>query len=143
MNKMIIILTVFIAACTSQVQTDKERNENSNNREITATEVQLNNGQKWKADETTKQNVAALVSIISDSSYANASKKGELSDAMQRKVNTLVSQCSMKGADHDALHVWLETIVKDMKDLKRGDNQYSAAYSVLKKDIANFYEFFE
>ena len=143
MKKLIIILTVAIAACNSQVKTDKHGNENSNERDNTATAVQLNNGSKWKADEATKRNVAALVQVVSDSSYADITKRREMSAKVQSKVDTLINQCRMKGAEHDALHVWLEKVLMDMKALKEGHDEYREVYTALKKDIESFYNFFE
>ena len=143
MKKLLIILTVAISACTSQVKTDKQDNKNSNEQDHTSTELRLNNGNKWKADEATKRNVSAMVHVVNNSSYAEAANRRELSVEMQSKVDSLINQCKMKGADHDALHVWLERVLKDLKELKEGDVEYSKAHAALKKDIESFYAFFE
>jgi len=50
----------------------------------------------------------------------------------------------MKGAEHDALHLWLEKVLKHVKELKEEEtDEYGAAYAALKKDVESFYDFFE
>jgi hypothetical protein len=50
----------------------------------------------------------------------------------------------MQGADHDALHVWLEQLLHDVDELKEGEaSGYDEAYAVLKKDAESFTELFE
>ena len=143
MKKLIIMLAVAITACTSQVITEKQGNKNSNERDNTPSAVQLNNGSKWKADETTKRNVAAMMRVFGDGNYADVAKKRELLVNMQSRIDTLINQCRMKGADHVALHAWLEKVLKDMKELKEGDDEHNEAPAALEKDIESFYAFFE
>src|SRR5687767_6755064 len=112
MKKVLIILTVVFAACTNHVKTDQHDNENLKQPNYTREILQLNNGNKWKADETTKMNVAAMMSIVNDSSFEDITKKAELLNYLQGKIDTLVKQCIMKGAEHDALHLWLENVLK-------------------------------
>ncbi len=142
MKKLSIILIVAITACTNSVKTDEQGNEKSSEQQHTAI-LELNNGRKWTADEATKNNVATMMLVVTDSNYADGAKRRELFDNIQSKIDTLINQCRMKGAEHDALHVWLGKVLKDMKELKKEDNQYSEAYAALKKDIENFYLFFE
>ena len=141
MKKLLILLTIAIAACNSQVKTEQKGNENANGN--TTTTVPLNKGNKWKADEATKKNVAGMVKVVNDSIYADATKRRQLYATLQSKIDTLVSQCRMQGAEHDALHVWLEKVLKDMKEMKKEDNEYREAYAALKRDIESFYGFFE
>ena len=81
--------------------------------------------------------------VVNDSSYADAAKRMQLYANLQSKIDRLVKQCSMNGAEHDALHVWLEKVMKDMKELKEENNNYSRVYAELKRDIERFNAFFE
>lgn len=143
MKKLIIILTIVITACNTQVSTKQEDKEFPTEKEHSESEVRLNKGSKWKADQATKENVAAMVKLVNDRSYMDAAKREELSAKLQSKIDTLIKQCRMQGPEHDALHVWLEKVLTDMKQLKDGENGYSAAYAALKKQIESFYLFFE
>ena len=143
MKKLLILLTVAFTACTSQVKTEKKGNENPNEQENTIMVIPLNNGNKWKADQATKKNVAAMVQVVNDGNYADATKRRQLYTNVQTKIDTLVKQCGMQGAEHEALHLWLEKVLKDMKKLKEEGTEYSEVHAALKKDIASFYAFFE
>ena len=143
MKKLFILLTVAFVACTSQVITEQQDNENKNETEHTDLAVPLNNGRKWKADEATKKNVAEMIHVVDDSVYADAAKRKQLYATLQTRVDTLVKQCSMQGAEHDALHGWLKKVLKDMKELKENDNEYNEVFADLKKDIESFNALFE
>jgi hypothetical protein len=142
MKKLLLSMIVVMAACTSDVKTEQSTNENPKEKEHSATAVPLNNVNKWKADQATRQHVADMIQVVNDSTYAEATKREQLYTTLQTKIDTLVKQCRMQGADHDALHVWLEKVIKDMKELKEEDD-YSANYAALKKDIMDFTNLFE
>ncbi len=90
----------------------------------------LNKGAKWKADASTNENVANLKSII-DQFKTNAHPEVKDYRAFQAKftdgIGKMVTECKMKGADHDALHVWLEPLMKDNKDMKALETKESLA----------------
>jgi len=142
MKQLLLILMVAFVSCTSRQGAEQQENKPENKDENTVVTVPLNSGAKWKADEATKKNVEAMVQIISDSAYGDAAKRKELYTNLRAKIDTLVKECSMKGAGHDALHVWLEKVLKDLKELK-DDDEYSEVFTALKKDVENFYQSFE
>lgn len=133
-----------LASCSSQQTAEKQESKVANESIETVATVPMNNGIKWKADEATKKNVAAMVQIVADTTYADASKRKLLYTNLQTKIDALVKECSMKGAEHDALHVWLEKVLKDLKEVKENDDdEYSEAYAILKEDVTSFYHTFE
>ena len=98
---------------------------------------------KWKADEATKKNVAAMMQIVADSTYTDAAKRVQLYTNLRARIDTLVQQCTMKGPEHDALHVWLEKVLEDLKELKVENPEHRKVYTTLKKDVGSFYQSFE
>jgi hypothetical protein len=143
MKQLLMVVLAAFVSCTNQQTADQPRNNTINNNEGKVATVPLNSGAKWKADEATMKNVAAMVQVVSDSTYEDAEKRKQLYTNLKAKTDTLVKECSMKGAEHDALHVWLEKVLEDLKKLKEEDGEYNEAYAALKKDIANFYQSFE
>ncbi len=93
----------------------------------------LNDGAKWKADASTNENVANLKSIINNFK-TNADPAVEDYHAFQASftdgLSKMVKECKMQGADHDALHVWLEPLMKDNKEMKDLDSKESLATSL-------------
>jgi hypothetical protein len=140
MKKVLILLLMLIAACNSP-QSPQPENKTVNHNEHAVATVPLNAGHKWKVDEATRKNVAAMVQIVNDTIYNNAGKRKEFAASMQSQIDTLVKECTMQGPAHDALHIWLEKVLKDVKDLKEDKNPQTSA--ALAKDVKSFYNFFE
>lgn len=143
MKQLLIIVLAAFVSCNNQQTAEQHGNKTASDKEDKVATVPSNSGAKWKADEATKKNVSAMVQVVSDSTYADAGKRKQLYATLKAKIDTLVKECSMKGAEHDALHVWLENVLEGLKELKEEDDEYSEAYAALKKDISNFYQSFE
>jgi len=75
MKQLLVILVLVITSCTSQQPAEQQESKTVNDKENTVAAMPLNNGTKWKADETTKENIAAMVQIVNDSTYQNAGKE--------------------------------------------------------------------
>lgn len=126
-----------------QQSAEQEKNKIAGDSENTIATISMDSEIKWKADEVTKKNVNAMMQVVNEPTYANAGKRLQLYTNLQATIDVLVKECGMKGADHDALHTWLEKVWKDLKELKQEDNEYKEAYATLKKDISTFYQSFE
>ena len=145
MNKILFILSFLLIACSNNKTKDnashKDQHEES---EVTSTSLKLNNGAKWKSDDATRKNVTAISKIINDSSSRDVNNQTQLVKLIQARIDTLVMQCKMKGPEHDALHVWLNQVLHNLKELKENsDGEYEKSYAALKKDVDGFYDFFE
>ena len=105
--------------------------------------LSLNNGAKWKTDVSTRSNINEMRQMLStvDSKSSNESLN-QLSANLEKQTNKLVSECTMKGPDHDALHVWLSDFQNDLRNFKGSDNK-QAQLSDLKTDIESFDQFFD
>jgi hypothetical protein len=149
MKKIPVIICLLLIACNNNAPQAIAENKGVHAKHDSATvnattDLQLNNGAKWKADEVTRKNVAAMVHVINDSDHFAKENKGEFVKQLQSRIDTLVGQCKMTGPDHDALHVWLEKVLQDLKEVKeKEDNEYAKAYAALKNDVESFYTFFE
>lgn len=81
-------------------------------------ELTLNNGAKWKSDSSTNFHAANLAQITaSQKSISNPTLEDHHNTAkkLEAEIGQLVSSCTMKGPDHDALHVWLEPLLGKVK----------------------------
>lgn len=146
MNKILGILTLLFIGCSNPAsQKDEVNKEKHESHPVNATkELQVNSGAKHRSDEATQKNVAAMVQIVNDSDNLGNENRAKLTHQLQARINTLVQQCKMIGPEHDALHTWLEKVLKDLKELmeEEGD-EYQKSYTTLKKDVESFYTFFE
>lgn len=104
----------------------------------------LNNGAKWKADSTTLMNVALLQQIVSDPKNGSLDNYSKMAEGLQAGLNKMVSECKMKGDDHEALHHWLEPLIEQTKELKSAASTEDARaiFSRIKKQINLFSQYF-
>jgi len=114
----------------------------------TNTELTLNNGNKWKADSTTNHNVVNLKTIADNfriKPFPSATDYQLVGGDLIAGVNTLIRDCKMSGPDHDALHHWLEPVLKEINDLKDSKDTTSAraTFESLDKRIDDYHKFFE
>lgn len=84
--------------------------------------LNLNNGERWVVDAPTAANYSNLKQIT-DRFVETDGRDLESYHAycmeMSEALNKLIQECRMEGADHDALHDWLEPVIKDVNDLKK------------------------
>lgn len=157
---LIVAMSVFLfSACNhgahdpahaddaSKVQTHQHDESADQHEETQVHELALNKGEKWKADENTRLQVAAL-SSLSDEFEKSADKGVEtyhrFADNAQAELQKLIKGCTMKGPDHDALHLWLEPVLADVKNIKNSENLEEAkiAATTLFSNVRKFNQFF-
>lgn len=83
--------------------------------------VSLKKDGKWNADASTNKNVDLLqakAAELNKQQHQTAADYHTVSAELQTGLNQLVKECKMKGADHDALHLWLEPLLVETKELK-------------------------
>jgi hypothetical protein len=152
---LIIVSTVFFACSNASTKdnsatatTVANTQAHDVSREAAhSTTLELNNGAKWQADETTTQHVKALQTQFS----AFAKQENEtvnsyqvLATNLQLELDQLVKDCNMSGADHDALHVWLLAVLKDVAALEKVRSVEQGKQSAAKTlaDIDTFDQYF-
>ncbi|MEO6406636.1 MAG: hypothetical protein ABIY51_00215 [Ferruginibacter sp.] len=119
----LLVVTGFLFGCDTKKDTATSKGqpviEDHKAIEENATGLVLNNGAKWKADSTTLLNVALLHHIISGAKKETLEDYLHTSTQLEAGLNKMVTECRIKGADHEALHHWLEPLIEETKELKR------------------------
>ncbi|HEY0676881.1 MAG TPA: hypothetical protein VGD17_01300 [Chitinophagaceae bacterium] len=146
MKKLIIYSAVlFLAACADPAgkhqSHDQEAAKEHSDHADHAGQLTLNNGKKWQLDQSTRENFAQISSMLSGS--AEGKDLNKLGTDLLNSTNELVSECRMKGPDHDALHIWLNDYMEDLKKLRDPAGDKNKAYTLLQEDIQTFGEYFE
>ena len=64
---------------------------------------------------------------------------------LQSGLNKMVAECKMKGADHDALHQWLEPLMERLNDLNKETSTDNAAANLneIDKHLKLFPQYFQ
>jgi len=112
------------------------------------TGLALNNGTKWKADSETNHNVANLRGIADDFKsrpVPSVSDYQKLSADLNTGLNKMIKECKMTGADHDALHIWLQPILEENAELKNSSDTEIAGtiFKSIDKRLDNYNNYFE
>ena len=82
-------------------------------------DVELNDGEKWKANPETISGVQNLQILISDFDQTeNSDSLSKLSNSLETEFKLIFKNCTMTGAAHDQLHNYLLPMLGMMKKLK-------------------------
>lgn len=136
--------SILVACNNSETQSQEE----THHHDAVITELTLNNGQKWKSDAATDNNVASLkkiAEIFSSNASPAISNYQALGNDLGEGLNKMISECKMSGPDHDALHLWLEPVIRETNELKTVADIVRAGqiFSSLKERIEAYQKFFE
>lgn len=149
MKKIIAILisSGLLLACHSKNESPAaaETATEAHGHDDHSTGLVLNNGARWKADSTTLVNAALLHSVVSNAAKENPDSYMQTATQLQDGLNKMLSECTMKGADHDALHQWLEPLMEKVKRLKKANSADAAAaiLTEIEKQVNLFPQYFE
>lgn len=129
-----VILSVLAISCSNDQQkgtkTEGVSEEAKHEHEAAKEKLELNNNAKWKADSSTNNNVKNLQAIVEKFNNGADKSIGAYTAAgseLQVGLDKMIAECKMKGADHDALHKWLEPLIGDVRELKKSTNEREAA----------------
>jgi len=130
-----ITLTIILISCGGSADNKEESHKkeeahsdtNRNDKKKIEPTLSLNNGAKWAADEPTFNGMKAMRLAMTNFSTVH-------SDA-----------CSMKGPDHDQLHIVLAPMLGNVDVLKNGTDIYDARKNedALEKHLEAFFKHFE
>lgn len=146
----ILLATSLLLACNAgnekeKITTTEPAAETIADHAEQATGLALNSGARWKADSTTLLNVALLQKIVSGTKKESLENHLKIAASLQDGLNKMVSECKMKGADHEALHHWLEPIMEKTKELKNANSIETARtiFGEIEKQLNLFPQYFE
>ena len=104
MLKPILIALMFFTFSCSNNQPESEKKETQPPvTEMNPSKLQLNNGEKWKMDEATRQNMEEIKTYISQATHTKLLNV----DKLQKDADNLIKERRMSGPGLDALPGWL------------------------------------
>lgn len=107
--------------------------------------LELNDGEKWEADSSTKAGVEKMDTILEGSASSDELEAyHELGDSLQAEFDQIFKHCSMEGPGHDQLHNFLLPIKNDIQGLhSKKLKEAQAARDSIEKRLPKFEEYFE
>lgn len=150
MKKLLILLCISsLLACTNSgtgktesVQTTAEEHPQE------PQTLGLNNGSKWKSDDVTNKNVTELETTVKQ--FTNNQPKtladfSRVANELQTGLDKMISECRMHGAEHEALHQWLEPLIINVSQLKKASEEKEALklLAEINEQLKNYHQYFD
>lgn len=149
-SAMFLLAAVVLWSCNTATTPAAETatHSDAHEHEHAATTLALNSGQKWKADVPTNENVGAIRTTAQNFAakpHATVADYQAVGSDLQKGVDKLIQQCKMSGPDHDALHLWLEPLLKDVNELKKADDIASSekTFNAINERLELYAQYFE
>jgi hypothetical protein len=139
MKNLILIFGFIWLGCTNAPHEHATKEDTHQHTDSVAS-LHLNNGSKWKTDEATRKNVTMIKQIVNESNYYKKDTES-FTRELQTGIDTLVQQCRMTGPDHEALHLWLGNVLRDLDAVKKDKKEN--AFTDLRKDVMLFDSYFQ
>ena len=131
---LLLLALPFSQACTGDHHADK------------AVPVQLDNGQRWKANPETTSGIADMQAILAKyegKTTDDASRKA-LRKELESAFQGIFTACTMTGAAHDQLHHYLLPMKSLMEQIGSPTVETSEkAAAQLKEHLAEYQTFFQ
>tara|TARA_R110002096_G_scaffold280740_2_gene474852 strand:+ start:2924 stop:3397 length:474 start_codon:yes stop_codon:yes gene_type:complete len=80
-------------------------------------EIVMNNGAKWEANAETNEGVQKMQNSIKTQTTSTLYEYHKLAEQLNEDKNYVIKNCTMKGASHDNLHIWLLPLMAKIEAL--------------------------
>lgn len=81
--------------------------------------IEMNDGSKWKANAETNEGILKMQHSIKTQLTSTLDDYYKLADQLNDDKNYVIKNCTMKGASHDNLHVWLLPLIAKIEALSK------------------------
>ena len=99
-------------------------------------DIQLNDGSKWEANIETTEGVIKMQKLIKTQTTTTIEDFHFLANNLNEVKNKVVKECTMKGASHDNLHIWLYPLIEKVTALTE-TNDISDASKIKQSIVEN------
>lgn len=143
----ILLSIAFLFAC-NQGATKNEAKENTTDTHSGTSDLTLNNGAKWQSDSSTNRHLIGLKTTANMFKVNPFPPVGEyhiLGSDLKAGLDSMIQDCKLTGAPHEALHQWLEPILRQTNELKNVSDTATArsVFDSLDKRINIYYDYFQ
>ena len=153
MKYILILATIFfLQACNhtgqTEIRTVEKQAEEHHHPGKSSSNLSLNGTDKWKADQPTFEQVKKLqtqANLFAGNAPYTPDEYKVAGVNLQTGINTLTRECKMKGAEHEALHHWLEPLIQQVTALKAAETTKAGQKSLneVQLQLELFDQYFE
>lgn len=108
----------------SQPQQKKEAKQHE--ADTDGTTLQLNDGQKWETDLSTRkgmQTIDSLITAYDQRQALDSTGYKKLGEQLKSEMQTIHQECSMEGPSHKELHKFIAKVHPHIQNLNEGDKR--------------------
>src|SRR5690554_6873638 len=107
-------------------------------------EIQLDNGNKWEANRETNDGVHKMEYLIKSYDPQTVEEYHKLAEELNEIKNYVVRECTMKGASHDNLHVFLHPLIDKIAALGKVSSigEGEVATKAIQENLRAYHQFF-
>ena len=131
------------ASTTLSMEEMASENHSMNNDWVN--EIKMNNDTKWDANLETTQGVDKMLSLVETTNAKTVEDYQALASNLNETKNFVVKECTMKGASHDNLHVFLHPLIEKIETLGKVSNTNEGAEvtASIKENLEGYYNYFQ
>lgn len=107
--------------------------------------LELNEGKKWVVDKPMMAHLLNLEKAVRDFDQAPGGNHAVLAQDIQQNLGRLVTNCTMEGEAHDALHKWLMPFLGVTAEYSKATDPavQQAKLQEIKESLQVFHVYFE
>lgn len=90
-------------------------------------QIQLDNGSKWKANIETTEGIQAMSSRIEEDESNSIKHYKKLASDLNDIKNNIIKECTMEGESHDNLHLFLVPLADKIEALGEVNSVHEGA----------------
>ena len=110
--------------------------------EAQGSDLRLDNGKKWKANEATHLGMGNLQKLLTDFETSPDKNHRALGESLRAETNAIIQNCTMTGESHLQLHLVLNPMLENIEKLESG-NGGGAEIRALQTHVKDYHSHFE
>lgn len=144
---MFVALSFLLLILLGGCQKEKEAHEEHAVPETAGSQLELtlNGGAKWQMDEHTRKSINTINAIFDQGEPTAIEDFNAIGTETEAELNNLIAGCTMEGASHDQLHLFLGAFVPKVKTLSAEQNieEANTLYGEIDQLLSHYDQYFE
>lgn len=123
--RLLLFLSLAALSCKDNKVDDPnsiemvERTLARDERPVWEKDISLDNGDQWHANPETTQGIMEMTGLVEDFESDSLQDYRTLAEALADRKDEIIRQCTMKGASHNNLHVYLQPLIVKIAELEQ------------------------
>lgn len=108
-------------------------------------EIKLDSGKKWDSNLETTDGVEKMIVLVKSSESKTVEGYHTLAKELNEVKNYVVKECTMEGASHDNLHVFLHPLIEKIDALGKVSTEDAGAKikESIQENLNGYYNYFQ